>query len=79
MAVPRRAANQRLAMTAANTNAAQPVPRPVPTPHTSVRCHGSATKTVAPNDTTVTPSAPSMVLRRPKRSTRPAENGPIRP
>ena len=79
MAMPRCATNQRLAMTAASTSAAQPVPSPVPKPHTSDRCHGSEIASVPPKDRIVTRSAPSKILRRPKRSTSPAEKGPINP
>ena len=76
---PRRATNQRFATIAAITIAAAPVPLPSATPHNGHRFHGAVMNGVKPMPTSVSSSAPTSVLRKPKRSMQPAENGPTRP
>src|SRR5579862_7584761 len=79
MTSPRRASNQRVAITAASTIAVTPVAVPTTTPHNRKNCHSVdilVDKATAP---AISASALSTTARRPHRSITDAANGPMTP
>jgi hypothetical protein len=62
---PRRAANQRVAMVAANTSAVMPVPMPMTTPHSNTNCQICVIASEATSAETTISNADSVTLRKP--------------
>ena len=62
---PRRATNQRAAIVAPSTSAVMPVPSPITTPHSSIRCQTCVIASEATRPDTTINSANSVTLRRP--------------
>ena len=76
---PRRASNQRLVTTTANTIAVIPVPAPTQTPQSKVNCHCVFICVVRATDAVNKASAQSTRRRTPQRFINEAAKGPIRP
>jgi hypothetical protein len=62
---PRRAANHRVATVAPSTSAVMPVPIPIKTPHSSIRCQTFVMASEASSAKTTINCAVSVTLRRP--------------
>ena len=62
---PRRPTNQRVAMVAPSTSAVMPVPRPITTPHSSIRCQILVMASEPSSADTTISCAASVTLRRP--------------
>lgn len=76
---PRCRTNHRLATTAPNDSATDPVPTPIVKPHSSHSCHADSITRVRPEPTATSSSAVAATRRMPNRSIRAAANGATSP
>ena len=76
---PRCRKNHRLATTAPNTRASEPVPMPTANPHSSHSCQALFITRVRPEPTATRASAAATTRRTPKRSMSAAANGAVSP
>ena len=76
---PRWRTNHRLATTAPNTRASEPVPMPTAKPQSSHSCQGLVITSVSPEPSETRASAAGTTRRTPKRSISAAAKGAVRP